>query len=512
MILRRLVFGLICILLIINPLFSTRIKIVGRQLFVNDRLFTIKGVCYEPIPVGYTHTYAWDFDSRTYNMDFSLIRAMGANCIRTYDYTGFQSVLDAAYKNGIYVIMEFRMPWDNHPYQELDYSSSAQTDPLLYGEAGVKEGIKTIVQKFKDHPAILMWCIGHEVNYNINLDGSGNRIPCTNAAATNRLRNWYDFLNTVGAKIHEWEAPYWHPVTTASGVADANSFGIGSPYLVETIGNSAFKADDSTLQNLNVWGVQTYQGERFQSHFYSKYKSKSSKPLWIAETGADAWDFINGRENEDAQASYLVSQWNDIKANLSAKNTSNPCIGVTFFSWCDGWYKDDTGKHDVHNTNSGWSSPYYYDGNMQEEWWGIVEVFPSTYSREKRKAYFELQKLWTSDQDKNVLDNWLFRRQSVNVPNPLNLSTDTETELWFYVKHNSNFYVKIFDYSGKIIKEFEDQPTEHAGYTYQLKWDGKNDDGDSVRTGLYLCKIEAEHTINDSSQKETQYIKIAVIK
>lgn len=509
----RIISILILICISINPVFSTKIEIKGKGLYVNDRPFVIKGVCYEPTPVGYTYTYAWEHNEDIYKMDFPLIKAMGANCIRTYDHFTTEKVLDTAYENGLYVIMQIRMPWDNNSYAELDYADTTRQNEILYGTSS-QDGLDDIVAFTKAHPALLMWCLGHEVNFNVTLDAGGNAE--WNTDTTNRLRDWYSFLNKAAKLVHEWEAPFWHPVTSGEGVANTSLFGHHSaPAGTDTLGNSVFGSDDSSVPYVDLWGVQTYMGNSLDNAYFNKYITLSSKPVWIAETGADAYDAINEEENQAKQSEYIVTLWNNIKANLYAVDSSKPCIGVTYFAWCDGWHKSDQGAHDVHNTN-GWANSYYYDyqgglGNMEEEWWGLVSIFPGTVERGLRTAYYSLKNLWTSDADNESIDNILFRKNSVNIPNPFNLSKDSYTDLWFYTNYSSTFKIYIYDYAGRLIRELKD-PSEFSGYVYQKRWDGKDEDGNLVRTGLYLCKVEAMFAVKEVTQIETQYIKIAVIR
>jgi len=494
----------------INFLFSTKIEIKGRQLYVNDRPFTIKGVCYYPVPVGKTvYTYKWDEDPSMYNTDFPMIKQMGANCIRTYYDLTIEDAMDAAYKNGLYVIMEYFVIWNTN------YSDTTVKTQVL-------NGVKRMVDRWKDHPALLMWCIGHEVNFNIHLK-NGELVQ--DAIATNRLQTWYTFLNEIAGKIHEWESPYWHPVTYGEGVADATNFGIWRDIYgrsgADTVGNTVFHSDDANMTNFDIWGVQTYQGKGFNVNFFETYASLSSKPLWIAETGCDAWDAINNIEEQNKQAEYIEAQWKQIEENLSAKKADNVCVGVTFFSWSDGWWKYKFGDNLTHNTNGSWANPYYYDyqvtasgtnRNMNEEWWGVVSIFPDTYQKTPRKAYYTLQSLWIKgDDEENQLNNILFRKESVNVPNPFVIGQDDYTDIWVYLNYSSVVKAVIYDYSGKLIRTL-DNPIEYPGYIYQLRWDGKDENNNEVMTGLYLCKITAEYKIKDSSQQETQIIKIAVLK
>lgn len=502
----RVLFYICFFFVFIDLSYATKIRIEGRQMFVNDNLFTIKGVCYSGVPVGYNYTYAWEGDSQSYNMDFPLIKAMGANCIRTYHDLLYPYPMDAAYKHGIYVIMEMGITWNT------DYTNQRTRTNVI-------NSARRMVDKWKDHPALLMWMLGHENNVNSHLTNGSLKLDGT---ATNRLKQFYPLVNEVAGLIHEWEKPNWHPVTYGDAVADSTNFGIYKYPGVgiagaTTVGSPIFFSDDSHMNNLDVWGIQVYNGAGFDPNLFSTYKNLSSKPLWIAETGCDAFNMVTHQEDQDSQVVYVTRQWDGIKNNLSSLDKDDVIAGVTFFNWDDGWWKYSSGGMYTHDTNGTWpNSSYSYDyvpgcNNMNEEWWGFVSIFPGTYQRGIRKIYYEMQKLWTTGNEGKELNNFLFRKNTVNVPNPFSLSAGVSTDIWVYLNYSSVVKALIYDYSGKFIRELN-SPAEYAGYLYDLKWDGKDQHGNKVRTGLYLCKVKARYRVQDSSQQETQIIKIAVVK
>ncbi|MBN1899166.1 MAG: hypothetical protein JW827_10335, partial [Spirochaetes bacterium] len=284
----RIFLVLILFISNIDLLLSTTIEIKGKQLFVNGDPFVIRGVCYGPVPVGKTiSTYNWWEDPSMYSIDFPMIKAMGANCIRTYSVVTLKAALDAAYQNGLYVIMEYPIPWNTA------YSNNTTIRTQVFNQ------VYDMVSKWKDHPAILMWCLGHEVNYNINVVAGDLQ---TDATCTNRLDDWYPFLNEVAGKVHEWETPYWHPVTTGSGCFDSINMGIWRDawhYGMDNLGNPLFNAQDAKMPNLDCWGLQTYNGPGFSPGYFEKYAAQSSKPMWIAETGCDTWNSMANVENQD---------------------------------------------------------------------------------------------------------------------------------------------------------------------------------------------------------------------
>jgi len=114
------------------------IKIVkekeGYQFYLEGKPFYIKGIA------GREH------------LD-SLVRA-GGNCVRTWSTAGLDTLLDAAHQRGLKVMVGL----DVTPGRlGLDY-----TDPEMLEEQ--KERIKKSVRAYKDHPALLLWSVGNELD------------------------------------------------------------------------------------------------------------------------------------------------------------------------------------------------------------------------------------------------------------------------------------------------------------------------------------------------------------
>lgn len=80
--------------------------------------------------------------------------AYGANSVRTWGVHEAAAVLDEAHKRGLTVLFGF---WVGHERQGFDYDDSKAVKAQL-------ERFTEVVKEYKDHPAILMWCIGNETD------------------------------------------------------------------------------------------------------------------------------------------------------------------------------------------------------------------------------------------------------------------------------------------------------------------------------------------------------------
>lgn len=144
------------------------------QLFVNNKPFYIKGAGLE---FGNIETLA----------------AHNANSFRTWrTENGKQSgkeVLDEAYKNGLMVTMGIEVARERHGF---DYNDTKAVTKQL-------EKIRAEVEELKNHPALLIWAIGNELN-----------LHYTNPKV-------WDAVNDISKMIHEID-PNHLTTTTLAGV------------------------------------------------------------------------------------------------------------------------------------------------------------------------------------------------------------------------------------------------------------------------------------------------------
>ena len=112
------------------------------------------------------------------------IAAYGGNSIRTWGTHNGKAILDSAQKYGLTVLMGLGMVAERHVF---DYNDTAAVQKQF-------EKVKAEVLKYKDHPALLAWGIGNE----LNLSYKNPRV--------------WDAVNGVAKMIHELDPN--HPATT----------------------------------------------------------------------------------------------------------------------------------------------------------------------------------------------------------------------------------------------------------------------------------------------------------
>jgi beta-galactosidase/beta-glucuronidase len=353
----------------------TEVTIDGRHILVNGQPFTVRGVGYAPTPTGSDPEAAspyGDYFTPTYSAiperDLPLLRAMGANTIRLWgwdphvDHTGF---LDNAYNGGsspLYVIASF---WFGPP---RDISQPADRQALV-------AEFREMVALHKDHPAILMWAIGNELNAPW-MFGDSDEL--------------FSLIDEMAQAAHEEEGPGYHPVTTP--LADVD--------LLATIA-----ARDAEVPHLDVWSVQPYRGASFGSLF-DDYAAVSEKPLVITEYGIDAYDDGKGDEYEAVgapyQALYAAALWGEVVEH------ANVCSGASIMEYSDEWWKGKHGIADASHpecpdldpalhSDCGYAHSGHPDGYANEEWWGIMRTVDNGEQpdvMEPRTVYYTLQSLW----------------------------------------------------------------------------------------------------------------------
>ncbi|UCG51105.1 MAG: T9SS type A sorting domain-containing protein, partial [Candidatus Latescibacterota bacterium] len=87
-------------------------------------------------------------------------------------------------------------------------------------------------------------------------------------------------------------------------------------------------------------------------------------------------------------------------------------------------------------------------------------------------------------------DNPVFRRYVLqqNYPNPFNPRTLIEYEI---PDHAANVHVKliVYDVEGRVVRGLVDTPKD--GGAHEVEWDGTNDHGNRVSSGVYFCVLRA---------------------
>jgi len=361
------------------------------QLLVNKKPYIIKGVCYNPVPIGESHYYDfWSDPLQPWITDGKLMKGMGINTVRFYHIgdnpKAVKKVIGDLYSlYGIRTIMGHWLGFWNYPapfYGDADFRQN------------VKKSVLDMVREYKDEPGILFWVLGNENNYSfagkLNPWSSAEIDAIEDPAARirERARTYYSFVNEIAEEIHKIDPN--HPVAMGNG-----------EMITLDIAREAAPAVD-------IVACLVYRGRSF-GNIFKGLKNMFDRPLVLIEFGCDAYNAYTKQEDQDNQAKFLEDQWVQIYKNLATNKTGEGnCLGGAIFEWTDEWWKNkeyDPDSWSVHDTGSNWSNGgYYFDikvegnKNMNEEWFGLVALSPELENglnkRILRKSYFTLQRFW----------------------------------------------------------------------------------------------------------------------
>ncbi|MFH1622864.1 MAG: glycosidase, partial [Candidatus Omnitrophota bacterium] len=159
--------------------------------------------------------------------------------------------------------------------------------------------------------------------------------------------------------------------------------------------------------DVDIIATIIYRGKSF-GNIFRNLRNVFDKPLVIIEFGCDAYNAYTEREDQDAQAEFLESQWIHIYKNLANSQGEGNCLGGAMFEWNDEWWKNkeyDLQSWLVHDTGSNWSNgAYFFDikvqgnKNMNEEWFGLVSLSEDLENglnkRIPRKSYYVIKEFW----------------------------------------------------------------------------------------------------------------------
>lgn len=341
----------------------------------------IKGVCYNPVPVGLGYDYDLSKDdTKPWLLDGKLMQEMGVNTVYLYrpgnNLSNTKLIIDDFYKIfGIKTIICHDLGLWRYP--AINYASPGDRNAL-------EQEVLAMVNALKDCEGVLFWALGAENNYSFP-DRAAKNVGKEDFDAKIKTiaMEYYEFVNQLAGCIKTVDSA--HPV--AMGNAELRFLEYAKEY----------------LNNIDILACVSYRGKSFGS-FWQDLAKITDKPVALVEFGCDRYDVLRNKEDEDIQAAFINSQWQEIERYIE----KSVCLGGCVFEWADEWWKHKQGDKagwSVHDTEGSWQGGgYYFDiavgnhQNMNEEWWGIVAISPEEENginkRIPKKAYYTLQGLW----------------------------------------------------------------------------------------------------------------------
>ena len=251
------IFTLLSILLSVTSVMAqtkvTKTEI-GYQLLRNGKPYYVKGLGGE--------------------VNFDKMVEVGANSLRTWGVDAAQHVLDEAHKRGLTVMLGL---WLQHERHGFDYDN---TEKVL----GQLNHFKSVVDKFKNHPALLLWGVGNELDLNY-----------TNPNCWNAVQDIAKYIHqvdpnhptsTVTAGLDSLEVAHIlkrcpdidiYCINTYGDIANVpaniSKFGWKGPYMITEWGPNGYWESPKTS-----WGVSIEQTSTEKRNVYSERYKKYIEP------------------------------------------------------------------------------------------------------------------------------------------------------------------------------------------------------------------------------------------
>lgn len=216
-----------------------------------------------------------------------LLAKLGGNSIRTWSADNAGEILDRAHARGLTVTVGF---WLGHERHGFDYSDEAAVAAQL-------ETARGYVEKYKDHPALLMWGIGNEMEH----DGTNPLV--------------WKAVNDIAKMVKQTDPN--HPTMTI--IAE-----IGEPKLK----NLKEYCPDIDVLGINSYGGLMNLGKRLAENDLDRpYVPTEFGPLGQWEVGKAPWDapyeMTSSQKAEFCSTAYMNS----------VVSFPNHCLGGYVFNW-----------------------------------------------------------------------------------------------------------------------------------------------------------------------------------
>lgn len=213
--------------------------------------------------------------------------AAGGNSVRLWGAENAQAVLDEAQKKGLTVMLGLWMPPERHGF---DYSDKWACQDQV-------EQFKSIVNRFKNHPALLLWGVGNEVD-----------LEYTDFSVWKAVQN-------IAAMIHEEDKN--HPTCVVTAGIDAPEVSLIKEY-----------CPDIDILGVNTYGDLPSLPEKIRLFGWTKpYLVTEWGPNGHWEVAKTKWGAAIEQTSTEKAITYRERYVNYIQ------NDSSLCLGSYAFLW-----------------------------------------------------------------------------------------------------------------------------------------------------------------------------------
>ena len=219
-------------------------------------------------------------------VDLATVARHGGNSIRTWGVEEAGATLDAAQRHGLTVSLGLPVAAERFGF---DYD-----DPASIAEQ--RQNVRTAVMRYKDHPALLAWIIGNELDMNF-----------TNPRV-------YDEVDELSRLIHSLDPN--HPTTTTITALDK-----------ETVALVRERASDLDFLSLQAYGALALMPKAIKYLRSGPFMVTEWGPLGHWEVGKTRWGVAIEQDSSEKARHYLKS-YRELIAPLLG-----PGLGSYAFLW-----------------------------------------------------------------------------------------------------------------------------------------------------------------------------------
>lgn len=267
-----------------------------------------------------------------------ILKSIGGNSIRTWSTGNAKKVLDEAYANGISVCLGL---WVGHERHGFNYNDE-------YAIASQLKAFEKEIVRYKDHPALLMWAVGNEVDLFYK-----------------NFRVW-NAVEEIAKMIKEID-PYHPTMTVTAGIDPAEVFMI-----------------KNSCPSIDILGINTYGGIKHVSDAVRMYGW--DKPYIVTEWGPYGhWESPMTKWGVAVEAtSKEKAEFRDL-AYKSIVEDEKLCLGSYAFLW----------GHKQEQTPT-WYGLFTKDGNATQS----IDVLNDYWANNDRNRAPILHSFLLNNQDK----------------------------------------------------------------------------------------------------------------
>ena len=219
-------------------------------------------------------------------VDLATVAARGGNSIRTWGVEEAQTTLDEAHRHGLTVSMGLPVAAERFGFDYDDEASIAEQ----------RRNVEDAVLRYKDHPALLAWIIGNE----LDMQHTNPRV--------------YNEVDELSRLIHALDPN--HPTTTTISALDR-----------ETVELVRERAPDLDFISLQAYGALALMPKAIKYLREGPFMITEWGPLGHWEVGKTRWGAPIEQDSTEKGRHYLQSYRTLIAPYLG------PCLGSYAFLW-----------------------------------------------------------------------------------------------------------------------------------------------------------------------------------